>query len=106
LGSFLEQLAVWPNVIWGGFCEEIRPVGRLGSFNGFEVAELGLSCRGIGVGDSSFLALPVAFANFFRRVVRSGVHQALDLGEGRERGVSFSITVVSAERAEENHWSS
>jgi len=38
--------------------------------------------------------------------VRRGVHHALDLGEGRERGVLFSITAVSAERAEENHWSS
>ena len=33
-----------------------------------------------------------------------GVHQALDFGKGRERGVSFSIVVVSAERDEENHW--
>jgi len=38
--------------------------------------------------------------------VSRGVHQALDFGEGRERGVSFSIVVESAERAEENHWSS
>jgi len=47
-----------------------------------------------------------AFVNSFRRVVRSGVHQALDFGEGRERGAVASIAVVSAERAEENHWSS
>jgi len=38
--------------------------------------------------------------------VRRGVHQALDLEEGPEWGVSFSITPVSLERAEENHWSS
>ena len=44
--------------------------------------------------------------NSFRRVVRSGVHQALDFGEGRDRGAVFSITAVSVERAEENHWSS
>ena len=44
--------------------------------------------------------------NSFRRVVRSGVHQAFDFGEGRELGVSFSIVVVSGERAEENNWSS
>ena len=43
--------------------------------------------------------------NSFRRVVRSGVHQALDLGDGRDRGAVVSIVVVSAERAEENHWS-
>jgi len=48
----------------------------------------------------------VAFENSFRRVVRSGVHQALDFGEGRERGAVASIVVVSAERGEENHLSS
>jgi len=54
----------------------------------------------------SFLALRVVFENSYRRVVRRGVYQALDHGEGRERGVLSSIVVVSAERAEENHWSS
>jgi len=44
--------------------------------------------------------------NSFRREVRSGVHQALDLGEGQGRGAVASIVAVSAERAEENHWSS
>jgi len=57
-------------------------------------------------GVRSFLALRVAFVNSFQRVVRSGVHQAFDFGEGRQRGVSISIVVVSAERAEENNWSS
>ena len=44
--------------------------------------------------------------NSFRRVVRRGGHQLFDLGDGRERGAVPSTTVVSAERAEENHWSS
>jgi len=44
--------------------------------------------------------------NSFPREVKSGVHQALDLGEGRDRGAVFSITAVSVERAEENHGSS
>ena len=44
--------------------------------------------------------------NCFRRVVRRGVHQLFDFGDGRERGAVVSITVVSAETAEENHWSS
>ena len=52
------------------------------------------------------MATRVAFANSFRRVVRSGVHQALDFAEGRERGAVASTIFVSAERAEENHWSS
>jgi len=38
--------------------------------------------------------------------VSSGVHQARDLGEGRECGVLSSIVVVGSERAEENQWSS
>jgi len=44
--------------------------------------------------------------NSFRREVRSGVHQALDHAEERERGAVASSLVGSAERAEENHWSS
>ena len=40
------------------------------------------------------------------RVVRRGVHQGLDLGEGWERGVCFSIVEVRVERAEENQGAS
>jgi len=43
--------------------------------------------------------------NSFRRVVRRKVHQGLDRGEGCERGAKAAITVVRAERAEENYWS-
>jgi len=50
--------------------------------------------------------MQVAFVNSFRRVVRSGVHQASDLGEGRERGAVASIVDVTGARAEENYWSS
>jgi len=32
------------------FCEEIGPIGGLGCFDGFEVAEFGLPCRGVGGG--------------------------------------------------------
>ena len=44
--------------------------------------------------------------NSFRRVVRRGVHQPFDLRDGRDRGAVVSIAAVSAERAEENQWSS
>ena len=54
----------------------------------------------------SFLAFRVVFANSFWRVVRRGIHQGLDLEEGRERGVEASIIVIRAEGAEENHWAS
>jgi len=46
----------------------------------------------------------VAFVNSLRRAVRRGVHQGLDLWEGRERGAVASIVVVRAARAVENHW--
>jgi len=51
-----------------------------------------------------FLAVRVVFVNSLQRVVRKGVHQGLDPGEGRERGAVASIVVVRAVRAEENHW--
>ena len=44
--------------------------------------------------------------NSFARVVRSGVHQALDFGDGGDRGAVLSITAGSVEMAEGNHWSS
>jgi len=43
--------------------------------------------------------------NYFRKVVRSGVHHALDLGDGQDRGAVVSIVIVSAARTEKNHWS-
>jgi len=44
--------------------------------------------------------------NSFQKVVRRGVHQGLNCGEGQEKGAEPSIVVVRAERAEEKHWSS
>ena len=44
--------------------------------------------------------------NCFPRVVRSGVHQPLDLGDGRDWGAVVSITAVSVERGAENEESS
>ena len=79
-------------------------MGGFGSFDGLEVAELGVSCCGVGVGGLELFSPAVGFVNSFQRVVRSGVHQAFDFGEGREQGVLASIVVVSAERADENHW--
>ena len=38
-----------------------------------------------------------------RSIVRRGVHQGLDLREGRERGVSFSRRAVRESSEEENH---
>jgi len=44
--------------------------------------------------------------NSFPRVVKNGVHQLFNLGDGRARGPVASTTAVSVERAEVNHWSS
>jgi len=52
------------------------------------------------------LAFRAALLNSFRRVVRCGVHQGLDSGDGRKRGAVVSIAAVSMERAEAKHWSS
>ena len=41
--------------------------------------------------------------NSFRRVVRSGVHQALHFGDGRDHRAVVAIAPVSVESAEENH---
>jgi len=95
-----------PDVAWGGLCKEISPVRGFRPFNGLEVAKFGLSCYSVGVGGPELLGP----AGGFRKVLpvggQSGVHEALDFGEGSKRGAVASIVVVSAERAEENSWSS
>ena len=48
--SWGDLLPGRPDVVQGGFSKEISPVGGFGPFDGFEVAELGLSCHGVGVG--------------------------------------------------------
>jgi len=52
----------------------------------------------------TFLALQIVFVNAFRRVVRSGVCQGLDLEEGWERVVETSIVAVREETADGIHW--
>ena len=54
----------------------------------------------------SFFALCVSLVNWLRRVVRRGVHQSFDLGEGLERGVWVSMVEMRVQRAEEYQWSS
>ena len=39
------------------------------------------------------------------RVVKRGVHQALDLGEGGEPGMEPLIIVLNVVREDEKHWS-
>ena len=45
-----DQLLGRSDVVWGGFREEVGPVGGFGSLDGLEVSELGLSCNAVGVG--------------------------------------------------------
>jgi len=53
--SWGDHLFGCPNVIRGGFCEEVSPIGSLGSLNGLEIAKLGLSCCAVGIGGSQTL---------------------------------------------------
>ena len=53
-----------------------------------------------------FFAILQALAYFLRSVVREGVHQGFDLGEGREVGVWRRIAAVRVSREWENHVSS
>jgi len=52
--SWGDQLFGRPDVVRGGFCEEVSPVGGFSSFDGLEVAELGLSYNAVGVGSRVF----------------------------------------------------
>ena len=62
--SWGDQLLGRPDVVRGGFCEEISPVGSFGPLNGFEVAEPGLSCCGVGVGGPEFFSPAGGFCEF------------------------------------------
>jgi len=52
-----DQLFGCPDVVPSGLCKKISPVGSFCSFDGFEVAELGLSCYAVGVGGLDFFWL-------------------------------------------------
>ena len=60
-----DQLFGCPDVIGGRFCEEVRPVGGSGPFNGLEVADLGLPRCGVGVGVPQLLGLAGGSREFF-----------------------------------------
>jgi len=63
--SWGDKLLGRPNVLWGGFCEEVGPVGVGCSFDGLEVAELGLPSSEAGVGGLVFLGLAGGLLEFF-----------------------------------------
>jgi len=52
-----DQLFGLPDVVQRGFCKNIRPLGGLSPPDGFEIAELGLSCYAVGVGGLGFFGL-------------------------------------------------
>ena len=49
------------------------------------------------------LAVRMALENSMRMVVRRGVHQGLDMGEGRKSGAEVSILMLRRERDVSNH---
>jgi len=102
--SWGDKLLGHPDFVWGGLCKEVGPVGGFSPFDGFEVAEVGLSCCGVGVGCPELFSPAGSFCEFLSLGGEEWGPPSFSLGEGRERGVLSSIVVVSAERAEENHW--
>ena len=62
--SWSDQLLGRPDVVRGRFCEEVSPVRGFCPLNGFEVADLGLPCCGVGVGVPQLLGLAGGFCEF------------------------------------------
>ena len=60
-----NQLFGRPDVVRGGLCEEISPVGGLRLLDAFEVAKLGLFRDGVGVGGLKFFGPSGGFRKFF-----------------------------------------
>jgi len=52
--SWGHQLFGRPDVVRGGFCEEVGRVGGFSSFDGLKGAELGLSYNVVGIGGPEF----------------------------------------------------
>jgi len=77
-----DQLFGRPDVVRGGFREEIRPVGTFGSFDGFKVAKLSLPCCGVGVGGPQVFS----FAGGFRKLFSEGGEQRGPPGFGHWGG--------------------
>jgi len=48
--SWGNQLFGRPDVVWGGLCDEVSPVGGFSSLDGLKIAELGLPYNAVGVG--------------------------------------------------------
>ena len=53
-----------PDVVRGGFCEEVSPVGGFSSLEGLEVAELGRSYNAVGGGGPEFFGFARGFCEF------------------------------------------
>jgi len=77
-----DQLFGGPDIVRGGFCKEIGPVAGLGSFYGFEVAELRLPCYGVGVWGSKLLGPTGSFGEFFPEGGEEGGPPSLRLRGG------------------------
>jgi len=60
-----KQLFGRPDVVRGGLCEKVSPVGGLGLLDAFEVTKLGLSRDGVGVGGLQFFGPSGSFRKLF-----------------------------------------
>jgi len=104
--SWGNQLFGRPDVVRGGLCAEVSPVGGFSSFDGLKVAELGLSYNAVGVRGPEFFGCARGFPEFLSQSGKERGPPGFRFGDGREQGALASIAVVSMERVEENHWSS
>ena len=60
-----DQLFGRPDVVWGGSCKKVSPVGGFSSLDGLEVAEFGLSCCVVGVSSLGFFGPSGDFCELF-----------------------------------------
>ena len=62
--SRVDQLFGRPDVVGGGSCKEVSPVGGFSALDGFEVAELRLSHYVVGVGGLRLFGFPGGSSEF------------------------------------------
>ena len=101
-----DRLFGRPDVVRAGFGREISPVGGLRSFDGFEVAKLGLCCHSVGVGGLELLGPTGCFCELLSEAGKECGAPSLRLRGGGWGRVVRSIVIASTARAEKNHWSS
>ena len=95
-----------PDIVRGGFGEEVSPVGAFGSFDGLKVAEFGLSGSALGVRGAQLFRSPGGFSKLLSESGQERGPPGLRPWGRARAGRGGLIAAMSMERAEENHRSS